>query len=83
VTIQKSWFDVKTEHKLAASDIAGFSVQQGMTAGHSAFYDLKVLTRNGGEITAAKNLGVKPEADWLVQQMTAALKNTPAANPSV
>ena len=49
----------------------------GATAGHTAYYDLKIRTRDGREVTAAKNLGSKPEADWLVQQMAAAVKNLP------
>jgi len=82
VTVQKSWLGVKMEHKLAASDITNISAQQGMTAGHSAYYDLKVWTRDGREFTAAKNLGVKPEADWLAQQMTVASKQFAATGPN-
>ena len=47
------------------------------SAGHTAYYDLKIRTRDGRDFTAAKNLGSKPEADWLVQQMAAAVKNSP------
>ena len=72
VTIQKSWLGVKKEHTLAASDITGVSVQQGMTAGHSAYYDLKI--RADGDFTAASSIADRPEADWLVQQMSAVLK---------
>jgi len=35
---------------------------------------LKVRARDGKELMLAKNLDSKPEADWLVRQMIAALK---------
>lgn len=72
VTIQKSWLGVKKERRFAASEITGVSAQQGMTAGHSAYYDLKI--RTGGDFTVANGIADKPEADWLVQQMMAGLK---------
>jgi hypothetical protein len=76
VTIQTSWLIIKKEHKLAAADITGISAQPGMTVGHSAYYDLKV--RTGRDFTAASSIADKPEADWLVQQMLAAIKKTAA-----
>jgi hypothetical protein len=102
VTIQKSWLGIKTERKLATTDITGFSAQPGMTVGHSAYYDLKIHVHDDNDfevrkakfiqtgklppskfsvsdpsgITAASNIGDKPEADWLVQQMSATLKKS-------
>jgi hypothetical protein len=102
VTIQKSWLGIKTERKLATTDITGSSAQPGMTVGHSAYYDLKIHVRDDNDfearkakfiqtgklppskfsvsdpsgITAASNIGDKPEADWLVQQMSATLKKS-------
>jgi hypothetical protein len=72
VTIQTSWLIIKKEHKLAAADITGISAPQGMTVGHSAYYDLKV--RTGRDFTAASSIADKPEADWLVQQMSDAIR---------
>jgi hypothetical protein len=71
-TIQTSWLIIKKEHKIAAADITGITAQQGMTVGHTAYYDLKVRTSR--DFTAASSIADKPEADWLVQQMSAALK---------
>lgn len=73
-TIQTSWLMIKKERKIAATDITGFGAEQGMTVGHSVYYDLKIHVGDASGITAAANIGDKPEADWLVQQMIAGLK---------
>jgi hypothetical protein len=72
--VETSWLGIKQQRALQVSEVADIAVEVGATAGHSAYYDLKIRTRDGRELTAAKNLGVKPEADWLVQQMIAGLK---------
>jgi len=108
-TVQKSWLGIKKERKFTAADVAGFSAQSGATAGHQAYYDLKIRLGTGGDfaarkakfiqtgerppvkfsadngdsITAASNIADKPEADWLVQQMSAAIKTTEATDPNV
>jgi hypothetical protein len=56
--------------------VASIATDVGATAGHTAYYDLKIRTRDRREITAAKNLGSKPEADWLVRQMAMVLRNS-------
>jgi hypothetical protein len=38
------------------------------------------LKLSGADVTAASSIADKPEADWLVQQMSAALKNIPATD---
>jgi hypothetical protein len=76
LTVQKSWLGIKKERKFTAADVAGFSAQPGATAGHQAYYDLKIRLRTGDGFTAASNIGDKPEADWLVQQMSATIKKT-------
>jgi hypothetical protein len=59
--------------------VANFATEIGANVGHTVYYDLKIRARDGQEFTLAKHLGNKPEADWLVRQMSAALKAVPAA----
>jgi hypothetical protein len=51
-----------------------------MTAGHTAYYDVKI--RAGDDITVASSIAEKPEAEWLVQQMIAARKKIAAPGPN-
>lgn len=74
VTVQRAWFAFKKEQHLQTDEIKGIACDVGATAGHAAYHDLKVHTRDEKEIILAKNLNSKPEADWLVRQMIAALK---------
>jgi len=74
VKVQRAWFAFKQEHGFRTSEIQGIASEVGATAGHAAYYDLMVQTRDGKEFILAKNLNNKPEADWLVRQMNAALK---------
>jgi hypothetical protein len=71
----------KTARSIKSSDVANFATEIGANVGHTAYYDLKVRTRDGQEFTVAKHLGNKPEADWLVRQMTAAAKNISTTSP--
>jgi hypothetical protein len=74
VTVQRAWFAFKKEQRLPASEITSITSDVGATAGHAVYHDLKVHARDGKEFLLAKNLNSKPEADWLVRQMIAALK---------
>ena len=74
VTVQRAWFAIKKEQHFPSSEIAGIAADVGATAGHAAYHDLKIHSRDGTELLLAKNLNNKPEADWLVRQMVAALK---------
>jgi hypothetical protein len=74
VTVQRAWFAFKKEQRLPASEIKSIASDVGATAGHAAYHDLKVHARDGKEVLLAKNLNSKPEADWLVREMIAALK---------
>jgi len=76
VQIETAWLGIKKQRTLKISEVAKIFTDIGATAGHTAYYDLKLRTRDGQEFTAAKNLGSKPEADWLAQQMAAAVKNS-------
>jgi hypothetical protein len=77
VQIETAWLSFKKRRALKVSEVVSIATDVGATAGHTAYYDLKIRTRDGRELTAAKNLGSKPEADWLVRQMVAAVKNSP------
>lgn len=77
VQVETAWLGFRRQRTLKVSEVASIMADVGATAGHTAYYDLKIRTRDGQEVTAAKNLGSKPEADWLVRQMAAAVKNLP------
>ena len=77
VQIETAWLGIKKQRALRVSEVTKITTDVGATAGHTAYYDLKLRTRDGQEFTAAKNLGSKPEADWLAQQMASAVKNSP------
>jgi hypothetical protein len=74
VTVQRAWFAFKKEQRFQTSEITSITSNVGATAGHAAYHDLKVHARDGKEFMLAKNLNSKPEADWLVREMIAALK---------
>ena len=74
VTIQRAWFAFKQEHRLPTHEIKSITSDVGATAGHAAYHDLKIQTNNGRECLLAKNVSSKPEADWIVRQMIAALQ---------
>jgi len=83
VKIELAWFQFKKQRVIKSADVVNFATEIGANVGHSAYYDLKVRTRDGQEFPLAKHLGNRPEAEWLVRQMSAALKNFPAtaSNP--
>ncbi len=81
VKIETAWLAFKKQSSLKISDAANFTADVGATAGHSAYFDLKVCARDGKDLTLAKNLNNKPEADWLVRQLTSAAKSFSATNP--
>jgi hypothetical protein len=74
VTLRTNWLTYKKETVLAAADVASLKADPGAMAGHATYYDLKLRLRDGREIIAAKHLSHKPEADWLLRQIAAALK---------
>ncbi len=78
--LETSWLGFKQVAVLAAGDVASLKAEIGATAGHTAYYDLKIRARNGREYLAAKFLNHKPEADWLLREMAAKLK--PARPPT-
>jgi len=80
IKIETAWLTFEKQSALKISDAANFTADVGATAGHSAYFDLRVQTRDGRELTLAKNLGHKPEADWLVRELTAAAKSSPTTS---
>jgi hypothetical protein len=82
VKIEAAWFSFKRQRVIKSSDVTNFATEIGAQVGHSPYYDLKIRVRDGQEFTVAKHLGNKPEADWLVRQMTAAVKNIPVTIPN-
>lgn len=80
VKVETAWPGYKKEDSLKISDAVNFLAETGPTVGHAAYYDLKLKTQDGKELTLAKNLSHKPEANWLARQMTAAARNVSAIN---
>jgi hypothetical protein len=70
VKLEKAWLGYKKAEAVNLAEIADFYAEPGAPVGHVTYYDLKLRTRAGKELTLAKNLGHKPEADWLARQMT-------------
>ncbi len=79
VKIETAWAGFKQKSSLKVSNVTGFYAETGTPVGHSTYYDLKLRTRDGKELLLAKNLGHKPEADWLAGQMTIAAKTVTAS----
>lgn len=80
IRIETGWLSFKQNTSIKKSDAVNFSAESGAMVGHSAYYDLKLKTRDGKEWVLARNLGHKPEADWLARQMTVAAKAVSATN---
>jgi hypothetical protein len=80
IKIETAWLGFKKENSLKISEVADFLAERGTPVGYATYYDLKLRTRDGNEWTLAKNLGHKPEADWLVAKMAEAAKNVSATN---
>jgi hypothetical protein len=74
VALRTSWLTFKKETNVPAAQVASLKADIGATAGHVAYYDLRLKTRAGREYVMAKNLSHKPEADWLLREMVAFLK---------
>jgi hypothetical protein len=87
LTVQRAWFALKKQQRVPTGQIRAITSDIGATAGHAAYHDLKVHTSDGKESLLAKNLGSKPEADWLAREMITTLKRfvpptAPAENGS-
>ncbi len=76
MTVQRGWLSFKKEQQFPTSEIKSIASDVGATAGHVAYHDLRIRTRDGKEFILAKHLNSKPETDWLVRQMVAALNQS-------
>jgi len=72
--IVTAWLTLKKEVIIPVGEVASLKADIGATAGHAAYYDLRLKTRKGRELVLAKHLSHKPEADWLIRQMVGVLK---------
>jgi hypothetical protein len=77
ITVKTSWLGLGSQRRLAAAQVAGIDLHQGASAGHQAYYDLKIRSADGRHFTAAAYIPDKPEADWLVREMATALGRPP------
>jgi hypothetical protein len=55
------------------TDIEDVKIAIGMTAGSTAYYDVKVVKKSGFALTAGGGLRHKAEAEWIAARMMAAL----------
>jgi hypothetical protein len=83
IEIHTGWPGFKKKDSLKVSEAANFFADFGTPVGHLTYYDLKLRTQDGKELLLAKNLGHKPEADWLARQMTAAARNVPVTSANI
>jgi len=60
-------------------DIDDVKIAVGMTAGTTAYYDVKVIKKTGFALTAGGGLRHKVEAEWIAARMLAALGRTTQA----
>ena len=67
------WLLFTRARNFAAAEVERIETKVGMTSGNQAYQDLQVVTRAGKKLTVAGGLASKPEADWLVQEMSKAL----------
>ena len=74
LTVRMAWLGFGKEHQLQVEEIKTLAVDIGATVGHAHYHDLKVQTHDGREFMLAKHLNSKPETDWLVREMMAAMK---------
>ena len=72
--VLRAWFAIKKSESFKSDRIQSIAADVGATAGHVAYYDLKLQTRDGNEVILAKHLAGKPEAEWLAREMRAALQ---------
>jgi len=70
LTVQTLWLFIKRERKIAATDILSISAQTGATAGHHAYFDLKIHVRDTDDSAARKakfmQTGERPPLEFSV-----------------
>ena len=67
------WLVFSRSRNFSAQDIGGVETKIGMTSGNQALYCLQLGLRANKKFTVASGIPGKPEADWLVRELTKAL----------
>ena len=67
------WLLFTRARNFDAAEVERLETKVGMTSGSQAYQDLQLITRAGQKVTVAGSIANKPEADWLVQEMSKAL----------
>jgi hypothetical protein len=65
--------------RIVRADIDDVRIAIGMTAGTTAYYDIKVMRKSGMALTAGGGIQHKAEAEWIAARMMAALGIAPTA----
>jgi len=73
LTITTALLGLRRVRTIAAADIGDIKTKIGMSAGQSAFYDIKVCYGDGQEAYAGSAIPGNTAADWLVAEMKKAL----------
>jgi len=81
VTVTRVAFGWRRERVVPVTDIAGFKLDVGMTAGATTYYDIKLVRRDGKTDTVGSAIKDKLEAEWLAAEMTRCAGITPASAP--
>ena len=66
------WLFFSRQRQFNAGEVVRMETKIGMTSGSQAYQDLKLVTQSS-EFTLASSIASKPEADWLIREMTRAL----------
>ena len=75
VRVIRSTFGMPRTTSVPCSDVKdvrlhiGMQQQQTMTQDAKAYYDLRIVRKNGKEVTAGSSVRDKREAEWLAEQM--------------
>jgi hypothetical protein len=69
LTITNKLLGIGRARTIPASDIVEIKTKIGMTSGQTGYQDIKVVCRNGREVTAGSTIKDTREAAWLAQQM--------------
>jgi hypothetical protein len=67
---------IRTVRKRAADQVADIKIGIGMQAGSRAYYRLQAADRDGKKLTLGDGIGSREEAEWLAEQVRAALGRT-------
>lgn len=77
VRLETRFPGLRRTRTMPVRDIADVLCTVGMTSGQTAFYRLQFKTTAGRTLTAASGISKKKEAEWLADQIRAALTQDP------